>query len=399
MFDTTDHNTEEHVRQSGRLANIGILAGGIAQDFDNLLSIIQGHIALLDRSVPQNDDIKKRLAAINTAIGRGSLLVRQMLAFSGTAADGILRVQLNDEVKKFIEMFSGILPAGISVVTDLQEELPESDADRTVLHQALLNLALNARDAIIDGQGSGIITIRTKAMAGDNVRALFPEAQCDNYICLSVADTGKGMDEQTTRRAFEPFFTTKNQASGLGLSVVHGITRTLRGYVQVESDLGKGATFSLYIPADVHNNAGHKGAATMLNLRGSETILIVEDERMLRELLASTLKEFGYRVFSAEDGQEAMDIFRARGHEIDLVFSDIGLPYQNGLEIFMKMKSSRPDLKFIFSSGYLEPNTCENLLRAGAKKVVQKPFHGDEIVRTVRQILNGKNEVAAGTRN
>ncbi len=390
---------EEHVRQSRRLENIGILAGGIAQDFDNLLSIIQGHVALLGKSVPQDEGIKKRLAAINAAIGRGSLLVRQLLAFSGTAADGIVHVQLNDEVKKFVEMFSGILPAGISVVTDLQEELPQSAADRTALHQALLNLALNARDAIIDGQGSGSITIRTKAIKGDNVRALFPEAQGNNYICLSVADTGKGMDEQTKRRAFEPFFTTKNQAAGLGLSVVHGITRTLRGYVQVESDLGEGATFSLYIPADVQSNAGHKEPATMHNLRGSETILIVEDERMLRELLASTLQEFGYRVFSAEDGQEAMDIFRASGHEIDLVFTDIGLPHQNGLEIFMKMKNSRPGMNFIFSSGYLEPSTRENLLRAGAKRVVQKPFHGDEIVRAVRQVFDGKYEEASETRN
>lgn len=394
------HQTlEEHVRQSRRLENIGILAGGIAQDFDNLLSIIQGHVALLGKSVPQDEGIKKRLAAINAAIGRGSLLVRQMLAFSGTAADDIVHVQLNDEVKKFVEMFSGILPAGISVVTDLQEELPQSAADRTALHQALLNLALNARDAIIDGQGSGSITIQTKATTGDNVRALFPEAQGNNYICLSVADTGKGMDEQTKRRAFEPFFTTKNQGAGLGLSVVHGITRTLRGYVQVESDLGEGATFSLYIPADVQSNVVHKEPATMHNLRGSETILIVEDERMLRELLASTLKEFGYRVFSAEDGQEAMDIFRASGHEIDLVFTDIGLPHQNGLEIFMKMKNSRPGMNFIFSSGYLEPSTRENLLRAGAKGVVQKPFHGDEIVRAVRQVFDGKYEEASETRN
>ena len=396
LRDITDRRRlEEQFRQAQKMEGIGTLAGGIAHDFNNLLGIILGFTQLLEAGPGDPERFAKSIETIKRAIERGSGLVRQLLTFARRADPSFHNLNANDVVGELTRMLRETFPRTIAIVTDLDEALPSITADHGQLHQALLNLCVNSRDAMLDprrGTETGTLTISTSSVDGAALRKKFGNAVLDRYVVITVGDTGVGMDEETRSRIFEPFFTTKElgQGTGLGLSVVYGVLNSHQGYVDVESRAGEGTSFHLFFPiSDALYPPVVRVSETPEELPpGSETILVVEDEEMLRDLLKTFLTGSGYTVLTAQNGEEGLDVFRRHRNEIALILSDMGLPRLGGWEMFQQMQEIDPGVKVILASGYFDPNLKMDLLKAGAKDFMQKPYVPDNILRRIREVID-----------
>ena len=380
---------QQQLLQSQKLESLGTLAGGIAHDFNNILGIMIGHASLLGELPADLTIIKKNTEAIIKAGKRGAALVKQLLTFARKADVVVESVLLNDIVNELSKLLAETFPKTITISLDLEANLPSITADATQLHQVLLNLCVNARDAMPNG---GTLTITTRRQSGEITRNRFPKAAMREYIALTVADTGTGMDEATRSRIFEPFFTTKERGkgTGLGLSLVFGIVESHNGFVAVESVPGKGTVFHLCFPVLQQTMELEQGRRKPLERisGGNETILIVEDEEMLTELMKIILEEKGYTVLTASDGDEAVALYTRHQREIRLVLSDLGLPRMNGFEVYRKLKNLNPGIRMILASGYLEPEMKSQILREGARYFIQKPYTPDTILRTIRRVLD-----------
>lgn len=380
---------EAQLFQAQKIESIGTLAAGIAHDFNNILSIILGHAFRLERLTNDSGKLSERVQAISRAVDRGSRLVQQILTFARKTDVSFEQINLNETITELARMLEETFPRSIELSLQLDSQIPLISADRTQLHQTLLNVCVNARDAMPEG---GTIAIKTWQVAGAKMREHFPDATADAYLCVQVSDTGSGMDERVRQRAFEPFFTTKEKGkgTGLGLAVVYGIIKSHEGFVDFESETGRGTTFFLYFPVWARpKGISEPGMKTPSHaVGGKETILIVEDEAMLREVIKSTLESSGYRVLTAADGEEALELYLSKKKEIGLVFSDIGLPRMSGGDLFAKLRENNPDAKVILAGGYLEPHEKSNLLKRGAKYIMQKPYPHDEMLRRIREVLD-----------
>jgi PAS domain S-box-containing protein len=383
-MDITDRkNLEQQLLQSQKLESLGTLAGGIAHDFNNILGIIMGHASFLREVGGNPAKLNRSAAAIEKAAIRGASLVRQILTFARKASVVFEQVNLNEIVSELGRMIEETFPRSIAITLDLAPDLPSVDGDRTQLHQTLLNLCVNARDAMPAG---GSLSITTERILSRGKRG-----EQGGFARLTVADTGSGMDETTKRRIFEPFFTTKEQGrgTGLGLSVVYGIVESHRGFITVDSAPGEGTRFTLDFPlprsAAVHD-AAIRGA-DMSRTQGTETLLVVEDEEMLSELLKASLEALGYTVITASNGDQALSIYETLGEEIALVISDLGLPGMSGRDLFQKIRALRPEARVVIATGYLDPETGTELLTLGAKGFIQKPYLPDEVALAVRAAL------------
>jgi two-component system cell cycle sensor histidine kinase/response regulator CckA len=260
--------------------------------------------------------------------------------------------------------------------------------DHSQLHQALLNLCVNARDAMRD---HGSLTISSGAISGDDIAARFRNAAGNHYVVISVSDTGVGMDEATKSRVFDPFFTTKEKGkgTGLGLAVVFGVIQAHQGFIDVESEPGKGTTFRVYLPIPV------KALATAPEVSsveeeipgGTETLLVVEDEEMLLELVATLLEQKGYRVLGAADGERAVEVYNRHQNEISLVITDLGLPKLDGWEVFKRVRKINPKVNVFLASGYVDRDLKQEILGSGVKGFLQKPYRPEELLKTVRKAL------------
>jgi len=395
--DITDRRRlEEQFRQAQKMEGIGTLAGGIAHDFNNLLGIILGFTQLMESGKSDPERFSKSIETIKRAVERGSGLVRQLLTFARRADPSFHNLNTNDLVNDLVRMLTETFPRTITIVTRLDEALPMITADQSQLQQALLNLCVNARDAITDpaGEGTsvGTLTLSTKNIDGLELRKKFANAMLERYVSISVADTGVGMDEETRSRIFEPFFTTKElgTGTGLGLSVVYGILNSHQGFVDVESRPGKGTVFHLYFPITdaLYPPVVRVSEPPVEIPAGSETVLIVEDEEMLRDLLKTFLTGNGYTVLTAQNGEEGLEIYRERRKEISLVLSDMGLPRLGGWEMFQQMKEMDDSVRVILASGYFDPNLKMDLVKAGAKDFIQKPYVPDYILRRIREVID-----------
>jgi signal transduction histidine kinase/ActR/RegA family two-component response regulator len=391
LFDDTKRKIlETQLLQAQKLESLGTLAGGIAHDFNNILGIIIGYASLLTREEPDPESVKNSAEAVVKASMRGAALVKQLLTFARKADTQLTLVKLNDIVSEISKLLSETIAKTIEITLDLDKGLPAISADATQIHQVMLNLCVNARDAMPNG---GTLTIVTQLQQSDAIRNKFPKAAAPQYIVLSVTDTGVGMDEKTRSRIFEPFFTTKEigKGTGLGLSVVFGILESHKGFVNVESEPGKGTTFYLYFP--VPESMENKQAEAEIQKeipRGTETILVVEDEEMLRELLKNILQSAGYTVLTAVDGQEAIDLFDQHRDDIQLVLSDLGLPRLSGYDVFRKMKLMKSDVRFILVSGFMESQTKTEMSKEGIKDFIQKPFSFNTVMLSIRTVLDQK---------
>jgi PAS domain S-box-containing protein len=388
--DVTDRKTlEAELLHAQKMESIGTLAGGIAHDFNNVLGIILGYLSLINRKSVKPEDFSRAIEAMTTAVERGAALVRQLLTFARKTEVLFERMNVNVTVDEVVKMCSQTFPKTIAFSTMPDHQVPVIIGDRNQLHQALLNLCVNARDAML---GSGTLSINTATVAGKDLRASFLDAEFEQYVHIAVTDTGTGMDAATQAHIFEPFFTTKEvgKGTGLGLPMVYGVVNSHKGIVSVRSEVGKGTTFSLYFPVP-------PPGATKLTFAqepiqevpgGNETILFAEDEDTLVELVKALLEGKGYRVLIARDGLQAVDVFKQHAEEIALVITDIGLPKLNGWEAFLRMKALQPRITAIIATGYIDARQRSEMLKGGAKDLVQKPFVPNLLLKKVREVLD-----------
>jgi PAS domain S-box-containing protein len=385
--DTKRKRLEQQLMQAQKMEGLGTLAGGIAHDFNNILAIILGYTTRLEQWHSDPSHIPSAIKIIKDAVERGAALVQQLLTSARQTEAKLSSLDLNDLVCELEKMLQATFPKMIAFDLRLDPALPHITADRSQIHQVLLNLCVNARDAMPSG---GKITFETSLVAGSEVGEYFTGAELETYVCVRIRDTGTGMTRQEKAHIFEPFYTTKERGkgTGLGLSVVYGVINSHRGFVQVESEPNKGTTFCIYLPLQhVPESISGNGLRELGLKTSAKTILLVEDEEMLRELGVTILQGEGYNVLAAKDGVEAVEMFEANCDDIGLVVCDLGLPRMGGRDAFMRMKEQKPSVRAIVASGYLEPNLRSEMLKAGVLDTIQKPYDFREMLQKIRSVI------------
>ncbi len=395
ISDITDRKLyQNQLMQTQKVQSIGTLAGGIAHDFNNILGIILAFNSILEKSKANEENILKSTTAIAQAVSRGTTLVRQILTFARQTGVAVKPMRVSDLIYELVAMLNETFPEVIEFQTSVEKNIPIINADQTQLHQVLLNLCVNARDAMPKG---GIIGIEVKTVASETLIQQFSKAEKCRYISIRVSDTGVGMDESTKSCIFDPFFTTKEKGkgTGLGLSVVYGVIQEHHGFISIDSKVGEGTTFYLYLPVPQEEKNIRDGEIVKPEAmqRGSETILFVEDEELLREIVQSTLESMGYKVIVAANGKEAVEIFKKHFKSIALVLTDMGLPKLLGTDVFVMLKEINPDVKVIFASGFMSLETKSELLREGAKGFILKPYNLNEVLQIVREVLDENKNI------
>jgi PAS domain S-box-containing protein len=390
--DTKRKRLEKQLIQAQKMEGLGTLAGGIAHDFNNILAIILGYTNRLE-TLGAKPEAPAAIRIIKEAVERGAALVQQLLTSARQTEARFSALDLNALVVELEKMLQATFPKTINFELHLRPDLPPINADRSQIHQVLLNLCVNARDAMKDG---GILTLETSMTSGAELTESFTGAAAHNYACIRVRDTGSGMSRQVKSHIFEPFFTTKERGkgTGLGLSVVYGVVNNHRGFVQVDSEPDAGSTFTIYLPVEHSTEQLGDGTPGTITRKPNapRTILLVEDEEMLRELGVTILEGEGYRVLAAKDGVEAVALFEAHRDDIGLVVCDLGLPRLGGREAFLKMKESRPGVRAIVASGYLEPTIRSEMLKAGVLDTIQKPYDFNELLAKIRSAIGPEDE-------
>jgi PAS domain S-box-containing protein len=382
---------EEQFRQAQKMEAVGRLAGGVAHDFNNLLMVVSGYTEVLLEGLSQDDRMLPKVQAIQQAADRATTLTRQLLAFSRKQMLELKVVDVNAIVADMERLLRPLIGENIELTTKLTPNVGHTRADAGQLEQVIMNLVVNAKDAMPNG---GQILIQTSEADLEAARREHSLIQPGTYILLSVSDTGAGMDKETQSRIFEPFFTTKEKGkgTGLGLSTVYGIVKQSGGYIFAQSDPGCGTTFRIYLPrvADPPEHTGpdkHAQGPTA----GSETVLLVEDEDSVRELVRETLKSKGYSVMEANDGLAGLSVAEKYEGAIDILITDVVMPGMSGSELAKRVAVARPEIKVLYLSGYTEDAIIhEGVLEAGTA-FLQKPFTLLALARKVREVLRGES--------
>ncbi len=380
------HRSEDRLRQAQRLEAVGQLAGGVAHDFNNLLTVIQGNHDLLMRDFHAADPRRARLEEIGKAADKAASLTRQLLAFARRQRLEPEVMSLNDVVSETGPILKRLLPEDIRIVTELDDELGYVEADRGQLEQVLLNLVVNARDAMPRGGELRIATSNADLRTGFEVYE--PPVVPGHYVRMEVSDDGPGIPEELQAKIFEPFFTTKEvgQGTGMGLATVYGIIKQSKGYVWVESGVERGTTFEILLPLCSRSKTEQPVATTAVAASGSETVLLVEDEEAVRTLTGSILTEFGYRVLEAAGGSEAMEICAAEGGRIDLLLTDLVMPEMWGDELAWRLRSAFPGIRILYLSGYGDRR--QKRRSSGDGSFLEKPFTAERLLEKVREALD-----------
>jgi PAS domain S-box-containing protein len=391
LLDITERkNLEDQLRQSQRVEAVGKLAGGIAHDFNNLVTIISGYSQLLLSRLRQDDPLRKDLEEIKKAGERAATLTQQLLAFSRRQVLLPKIFDLNAVLASMDGMLQRLIGEDIDLVSVQDPTLGRVKADPGQMEQVIMNLVVNARDAMPRGGKLTLettnIEIRESYRAGEI--AIVP----GRYVMLAVSDTGCGMDPDTQARIFEPFFTTKGpgKGTGLGLSTVYGIVKQSGGYIFAYSEVNRGTTFKIYLPRIEGSVEPLEQAKTPLaRCAGSETVLLVEDEPGVRILVRETLRMYGYIVLEARHGYEALLIEQEHLNQIQLLITDVVMPQMSGREVADRLLSARRDLKVLYISGYTEAAVIHHGVLDPGTAFLQKPFSPDDLIRKVRQVLDG----------
>ena len=390
--DVTEHLLlEKQLRHSQKMEAVGQLAAGIAHDFNNMLTVIQGNASLvISDQAPDSPDLPL-LERIVAASQRSAKLVRQLLTFSHKQVMEVSRVNVTELLASMGEMLPRMLGEQVTVRFGVAPDLPLLSADAGMIEQLLVNLAVNARDAMPRG---GQLTIAAEAVELTEATSRSNhEAREGRFLCLSVRDNGSGIPPEVLPRIFEPFFTTKpvGLGTGLGLATVYGIVRQHAGWIEVHSEVGLGTTFRAYFPfgPELAAAALESGPGAATGLRGTETILVVEDEEIVRHCVTTILKAHGYNVVTASTGAEALRLWAGRLQEVDLLLTDMVMPDGvTGLELARRMLAGKPDLKTIFTSGYSREMTASRSPFLVGQRFLAKPYQSSVLLRTVRECLD-----------
>jgi two-component system, cell cycle sensor histidine kinase and response regulator CckA len=383
---TTIKRADEQLLHAQKMESVGLLAGGIAHDFNNMLGVMMGTASLVSMKLAPDDPLHKRMEAIIDAGKRSADLTGRLLAFSRQQVLQPRVFDLNPVVAETDRMLRKLIPENIDIATDLAPDLGLVRADPGQFQQVLINLAVNARDAMPTG---GRLLIATSNVRVDAPYvAVHPEMKVGEYVVVVVSDTGMGMDAATCARIFEPFFTTKgSQGTGLGLAMVYGIVRQSDGHIWVYSEPGQGTMFKVYFPR-VHDAATPAQAQeAAMESRGTETVLVAEDQDLYRELICEILNDQGYEVISAANGEAALRKAAEHSGPIHVILTDVIMPTLSGFELVKAVRASRPETRVIFMSGYMDDAVSRHGVINAGDGFLQKPFGPTELLRQIRKVL------------
>jgi PAS domain S-box-containing protein len=388
---------EDQFRQAQKMEAVGRLSGGVAHDFNNLLGVIIGYAEVLQEKLPAADEsVRVSVEQILKAGHRAASLTRQLLAFSRQQALDPKVMDLNAVVRDMEKMLQRLIGEDMKLKTELEPGLGRIKADQSQIEQAILNLAVNARDAMPSGGKLTLVTLNFH-MDKDFIRRYPYPVQVGDYVLLTVADNGTGMDPATQARIFEPFFTTKElgKGTGLGLSMVYGIVKQSGGYIEVVSEPGNGATFKIYLPAVDAPVVAAPKSGLEVSLRGSETILLVEDEPSLRGLTLQLLRSCGYTVLEAGSGEEALKISQAMAGTIHLLLTDVVMPGISGRVLSDQLAKQRPQMRVVYTSGYTGQAVGAHGVLDEGSHFLPKPFTKEALARKVRAALDNRGAAAS----
>jgi signal transduction histidine kinase/CheY-like chemotaxis protein len=378
------------LEQSQKMEAIGRLAGGVAHDFNNLLAVIMGYSDLLLESLGSSDQNRAKVEQIKQAANSAASLTRQLLTFSRQQVIQPVVLDINQIVSNTEKMLRRLIKENIEFTVVLDHNLDRVTADPGQIEQIVLNLVVNARDAMPNG-GKLRIQTRNACLEGDSAQTGTPVAS-GHFVLLEVTDTGTGMDQQTQAHIFEPFFTTKavGEGSGLGLATVYAIVKHSNGHIEVQSTLGRGSSFKIYLPATVRADADRESSIdTAKPAFSGATVLVVEDARALRNVICETLSTSGCTVLSARDGQEALRIINEQKSAVDLLLTDVIMPGMNGQALAKEVRSLRPDTKILYMTGYSGEFIRADMLTAGVS-FIQKPFTSADLEHKIGKMLADK---------
>ena len=396
---TTRLNLEEQLLQSQKMESIGQLAAGVAHDFNNMLTIIQGHTSKLLSDPSLTSQVQDATLAVYGAAERAAGLTRQLLMFSRKNIMQPRPLNLHEVVANLNKMLGRLLGETIALKFECPQEPPPIYGDAGMIDQILMNLAVNAHDAMPNG---GTLTVNVdECWVGPDYLEFHPEARIGHFVRLQMTDTGCGMSAKVRARIFEPFFTTKGvgKGTGLGLATVFGIVKQHAGWIEVASEVGRGTTFTIFFPASDETpvaGTGQPVVAAPAASGGSETILVVEDEMVLREMARDFLKDCGYKVLEAGSGREALQVWWQHRSKIDLLLTDMKMPEGvSGMELAEKMLAEQPGLRVIFTSGYSDDVVSPEMLARTNARFLPKPYSYADLTRIVRESLDDKSVPAA----
>jgi two-component system cell cycle sensor histidine kinase/response regulator CckA len=382
---TAQERLEKQLQQAQKMEAIGTLAGGIAHDFNNLLMSIQGNVSLMLLDRDPEDPHTKRLKNMEKRIQSGSKLTSHLLGYARKGKYEVKPLDLNELVEETCETF-GRTRKDVTVIKDLAQDLFPVEADSGQMEQVLMNLFVNAADAM---PGGGKLILQSMNTTHEVMSGKLYTPTPGKYVMLTVTDTGTGMDRATMERIFDPFFTTKGmgRGTGLGLASSYGIIKGHGGYIEVDSRVGQGSSFRIFLPASekgvVHGVRPPKGPA-----RGRETVLLVDDEKDIREVGRELLEVMGYRVLTARDGEKAVEIYKSNPHDVDVVLMDIVMPNMGGGEAFDRMKAINPAVKVLLCSGFSIEGEATKILSRGGNGFIQKPFTMSQLSDKIRQVID-----------
>jgi PAS domain S-box-containing protein len=384
---TESKRLEAQFQQAQKMEAVGTLAGGIAHDFNNLLMGAQGNISLMLLDIDSSHPHYERLKNMEKLVQSGAKLTSLLLGYASKGKYEVKPLDLNQLVEETCDTF-GRTRKEITIHRELAEGLFAIEADRVQIEQVLLNLFVNAADAM---PGGGDLILKTVNMTHDDMKGGPYDPKPGNYVLLTVTDTGMGMDKETMERIFDPFFTTKEmgRGTGLGLASVYGITKGHGGYIEVDSDKAQGTTFSIYLPAS-GKKVEKAVKAPERYIRGTGTVLLVDDEDIILEVGKELLEGVGYRVLLARDGKEAIEVYRKRQDEIDIVLLDMVMPNMGGGEAYDRMKEINSDIKVLLSSGFSIDGEASDILERGCDGFIQKPFRMNQLSGKIRDILESR---------
>jgi PAS domain S-box-containing protein len=389
LKDITEYQMlQAKIQRAQKMEAVGTLAGGIAHDFNNILQGVHGYVELLLLKNSKEESGCRELEEVKRVVQRGSKLTKQLLTFSRRVESELRPVDLNQELTQIQGMLKRVLPKMIEIETRFEEDLSLINADPAQIEQVIMNLAINARDAMVDG---GKLIIETKNATPDEEFCKKENSEARKYIRLSMSDNGQGIEKEKLEKIFNPFFTTKKigKGTGLGLAMVYGIVKSHGGHIICESEPDKGTTFKIYIPALMQVAAPAKeNIGEGVPMVGDCTILIIDDERSIRDFCCQIFPQFGYNVLTAPTGEKALDLYKSEYKKIDLLILDLIMPGMGGRKCLEELLKINSYVKVLISSGYSVDEQTRKAIEAGASDFIKKPWETKQILKAINQALH-----------